>query len=81
MKKHFLKLRRLIEDADFSQKELAARVDMGESTLNLRLGAPESAGAWRWYEIVAICQLLNIPQEKIGEYFFPEVKKGGDTTT
>lgn len=76
MKKPYLKLRRLIEDAGLSNKELAARTGMGESTLSKHLAAAESCGEWRWREIVAICKVVGIPQERIGELFFPEVKKG-----
>ncbi len=76
MKKPYLKLRRLIEDAGLSNKELAAQAGMGESTLSKHLAAAESCGEWRWREIVAICKVVGIPQERIGELFFPEVKKG-----
>ena len=48
---------------------------MGERTLNKRLRAPENAGSWRVSEITAICKVLDIPQEKIGEYFFPTIAK------
>lgn len=37
-------------------------------------GVPESCGTWNWEEITAICKVVGIPQEQIGEYFFPEVK-------
>ena len=45
-------------------------------TLGKRLGAPEADGCWLCSEITAICKVLHIPQEKIGEYFFPKVEKG-----
>ena len=51
---------------------------MGESTLATRLNPkPEQKNnEWRHYEITAICRELHIPQEQIGEYFFPAVEKG-----
>ena len=76
MKKPYLKLRRLIEDSGLSNKELAAQAGMGESTLSKHFSAAESCGEWRWREIDAICKVVGIPQERIGELFFPEVKKG-----
>lgn len=74
-RKPYLKLRRLYEDQGLEQQELAVQAGMGERTLNKRLRAPENAGSWRVNEITAICKVLNIPQEKIGEYFFPTIAK------
>ena len=56
----YLKLARLNEDEGFEHREFAKLVGMGESTLS----------------ITAICRELHIPQEQIGEYFFPAVEKG-----
>ena len=39
------------------------------------LDAPEDSGCWLPREITSICQVLHIPQEKIGEYFFPQIAK------
>ena len=49
---------------------------MKPRTLNKRLNAPENNGSWSPQEITAICRVLHIPQEKIGEYFFPAIEKG-----
>ena len=59
-------------------REFAKLVGMGESTLSTRLNPkPEQKNnEWRHYEITAICRELHIPQEQIGEYFFPKVEKG-----
>lgn len=72
------KLARLIEDEGFEHREFAKLVGMGESTLSTRLNPkPEQKNnEWRHYEITAICRELHIPQEQIGEYFFPKVEKG-----
>lgn len=69
---------RLIEDEGFEHREFAKLVGMGESTLSTRLNPkPEQKNnEWRHYEITAICRELHIPQEQIGEYFFPKVEKG-----
>lgn len=74
--KHFLKLRRLAEDQDMGTEELAARAGINPRTLRNRFGSEESGGTWLWKEIVGICKVLHIPQEQIGEYFFPKVEKG-----
>lgn len=74
-KKQFLKLRRLIEDQGLEQQELAAMAGISTRTLSKRLNAPEDDGGWLFKEITAICKVVGIPREQIGEYFFPEVKK------
>lgn len=55
---------------------LAAKAGIVPRTLRKRFAAPESCGTWNWEEITAICRELHIPQEQIGEYFFPKVEKG-----
>lgn len=76
MKKSYLKLRRLAEDQGIEREELCAMTHIPTSTMCDRLGSPENAGTWRWKEITAICRVLHIPQEQIGEYFFPAIEKG-----
>lgn len=78
-KKPYLKLRRLMEDEGLEQQELAALTGMGLRTLNRRINAPEAGGGWLGKEITAVCKVLHIPQEQIGEYFFPTVEKGEST--
>ena len=49
---------------------LCAFVDaagMNRSTLSMKLNGKL---AWRSTEIEAICKLLDIPMESVGEYFF-----------
>lgn len=75
-KKHFLKLLRLAEDQGVETDELAAQAGIVPRTLRNRFTSPESGGTWRWEEINGICKALHIPQEQIGEYFFPKVEKG-----
>lgn len=75
-KKPFLKLRRLYEDEGLMQKELSELSGIPLDTLKTRLNAPEDKGRWKACEIVKLCKVLHIPQEQIGEYFFPKVEKG-----
>lgn len=78
MKKPYLKLRRLAEDQGVEPNELAVRAGIVPRTLRNRLASPENSGTWRWEEITGICRALHIPQEKIGEYFFPKLGKEYD---
>lgn len=67
----YIKLRRLVEDADLDQRTLANLAGLGESTLSKRLNGP--ADQWRGYEIMGICRAAGIPRERIGELFFPDL--------
>jgi len=60
----------------FSHTVVAAKAGIVPRTLRKRFAAPESCGTWNWEEIDGICRALHIPQEQIGEYFFPTVEKG-----
>ena len=63
MRKRYIQLRRLVEDADLDHKTLAAMAGLGESTLSKRLNG--SAGPWRGYEIEGICKAGHIPRERL----------------
>lgn len=76
VRKPFLKLRRLYEDAGLKQYELSEVSGIPDDTLKIRLNTPEDKCSWRACEIVKLCKVLHIPQEQIGEYFFPKVEKG-----
>lgn len=71
MKKHYIPLRRRIEDAELSLKELAAQADIGESTLSIRLSRVPAN--WRACEVASICKVVGIPRSQIGDLFFPDV--------
>lgn len=75
-KRNYIKLRRLAEDQGFGIKELAERSGVNERTLHTRLEDAAPGKSWRSSEITAVCKALHIPQEQIGEYFFPKVEKG-----
>ena len=74
-KRAFIKLRRLAEDEGYGVTELAEQTGIKERTLHNRLGNENPQKGWRSFEIAAVCRVLHIPQEKIGEYFFPELGK------
>lgn len=75
-RKPYLKLRRLAEDQGLEQQDLVALTGIKDRTLYKRLNSPEDNGTWLPKEITALCKVLHIPQEQIGEYFFPTVEKG-----
>lgn len=75
-KRNYIKLRRLAEDQGFGIKELAEQSGVNERTLHTRLEDADPGKSWRASEITAVCNVLHIPQEQIGEYFFPKVEKG-----
>lgn len=68
----YLKISRLAEDQDLNQGALAALIGVSSNTMTARLKGTQP---WRSDEIVIICRALHIPQEKIGEYFFPAIAK------
>ena len=82
MRRKFLKLQRRLEDCDISNDLLAVKLRMTLPTLRSRLKGTQS---WRSDEIILICQLADIRQEQIGEFFFPDFEpaiiniKGGRT--
>lgn len=75
-RKPYLKLRRRIEDEGMNFDQLCECSGVPRGTFNTRVNRPDDKGTWSWKEIVAICETLRIPQEQIGEYFFPTVEKG-----
>ena len=76
MKKPYLKISRLAEDHDLNKGALAALIGVTPNTMTSRLKGTQP---WRSNEIVIICRTLHIPQEKIGEYFFPAIAKEDKT--
>lgn len=74
--RNFIKLRRLAEDQGLGIGELAEQAGIGMRTLHTRFENKKPGNSWRSAEIAAVCKVLHIPQEQIGEYFFPEVKEG-----
>lgn len=50
-----------------TQKELADAIGVNKATLNLKLNGK---GSFTTEEIDSICRVLDIPNNKIGDYFF-----------
>lgn len=82
MRRKFYKLQRQLEDYDISNDLLAVKLRMTLPTLRSRLNGTQS---WKSDEIILICQLADIRQDQVGEFFFPDLEpvviniKGGKT--
>lgn len=67
----YWKLRGYFHSCGVRDQDVALAVGRTPGTLSQKMGGKK---CWTGEEISAICDLLDIPQEKIGELFFPEVK-------
>lgn len=65
--KTFGKLRERIRAVFGTQKAFAKAMGVNKATLNAKLN---SKAVWTLVEIEKACNLLNIPANEIGEYFF-----------
>lgn len=68
----YWKLRGRFHSCGFRDQEVADHLGIGRDTMSARMNGHNP---WTSAEIAAMCELLGIPQEKIGYYFFPEVAK------
>lgn len=68
----FWRLRARFRTCGYRDKEVAAGVGMSAYALSSRLNGRQR---WQSDEIEAVCELLEIGQEEIGELFFPEVEQ------
>ena len=64
---NYSKLLGRIKELDFTQATLAEAIGKDGSTVNAKLN---NKGEFKAGEIDSICRVLDIPSEKIGEYFF-----------
>lgn len=71
----FKRLRVRFVELDLKQSEVAKAAGMAPSTLCSRMQGKQPFTAW---EISRIAEVLNIPREQIGEFFFEPLpsKKG-----
>lgn len=69
---HFA-LRGVFRQCGYRDQDVAAAIGMGVSTLSQKMGGHSE---WTGKDIAAICELLDIQQDEIGELFFPQMKKG-----
>ena len=65
--KTFGRLREEIRAKFQTTEKFAKAISMDRSTLSGKLN---SKTAWKQSEIEKACKLLDIPMEKVGEYFF-----------
>lgn len=68
----YWRLRARFRACGYRDKEAAAGVGMSAYALSSRLNGRQR---WQSDEIEAVCELLEIGQEEIGELFFPEVEQ------
>ena len=66
----YRKLWRRLEDYDYTIPLLAEKLGVCMETMRTRFSGKSD---WRKSEVLAICQLAEIKQEEIGEYFYPEL--------
>ena len=57
----------------FRDQEIANAIGIGTDTMSKRMNGKQP---WTSTEIAEICKTLDIPQDEIGELFFPTVEKG-----
>lgn len=67
MKYNYSKLLGRIRELGLNQEDVAKHIGISASTFNRKLN---NYSDFTQPEIDAICELLNISKEKIGEYFF-----------
>ena len=69
----YWKLRGRFHSCGFRDQEIANAIGIGTDTMSKRMNGKQP---WTSTEITAMCELLGIRQNEIGEYFFPRVEKG-----
>lgn len=67
MQRTYGKLREKIKTKYSTLKKFAEAMGKDSSTLSLKLNG---IAPWKQTEIETVCQLLGIPVNEIGEYFF-----------
>ena len=72
----FWRLRARFRACGYYDGEVADALGISKNTLSARLRGV-SAGGWTEKEICMICRMMEIPQEEIGDYFFPSVQANG----
>ena len=72
----FWKLRARFRACGYFDGEVAAALGVSKNTLSARLRGTSPDG-WTEKEICTICEMMDIPQEEIGTYFFPSVEAQG----
>lgn len=71
MKRPFDRLVRRAEDMGYRQiMDLGALCGLNRTTISSRVNGKTE---WRRHDIEVLCQVLEIPQEEIGLYFYPQI--------
>lgn len=69
----YWKLRGRFHSCGFRDQDIANAIGIRIDTISKRMNGHKP---WTSKEIAAICELLDIRQDEIGELFFPTVEKG-----
>lgn len=69
----YWKLRGRFHSCGFRDQEVAKYIGIGRDTMSGRM---QGHNPWTSAEITAMCELLDIRQDEIGELFFPSLEKG-----
>lgn len=69
----YWKLRGRFHSCGYRDQEVADYLGICRYTMSARMNG---RNPWTSTEIAAICELLGIQQDEIGNLFFPEVEKG-----
>ena len=72
----YWQLRGRFHSCGFRDQEVAEYIGIGRDTMSGRM---QGHNPWTSTEIAAMCELLGIRQNEIGEYFFPRVEEGEST--
>ena len=67
MKYNYSKLLGRLKEYNLTQGKLAEKIEINEGTLSLKLN---NKNAFTSEEIDRICEVLDIPNDEIGKYFF-----------
>lgn len=71
MKRPFDRLVRRAEDMGYCQiMDLGALCGLNRTSISSRVNGKTE---WRRHDIEVLCQALEIPQEEIGLYFYPQI--------
>ena len=68
----FWRLRAKFRECGMFDNEVAQATGIADPTLTRRM---QGKRPWLSSEITAICKVLDIPQNQIGEFFFPDVEE------
>lgn len=72
----YWKLRGRFHSCGYRDQEIANAIGIGTDTMSKRMNGKQP---WTSTEIAEICKTLDIPQDEIGELFFPTVEEGEST--